>query len=375
MTLLLLIGGGSAAHSNATLRNSSRGRTLLLPITRRRTNTAIWSTGHTQNQNQNAAVEGGVGLGYIYTTLQVGTPPRPFTVVLDTGSPLLVVPCVDCPRCGHLEHRYNPRGSSSAVLQSSTFSISYVEGSTLAGRYYTDRVGIGGTPPVVAAVGCATTMTHLFRSQFADGICGLDASANSFVQLLRANHRLRHNTLGLHLCAALSGVDAVEIGAPAHEFGSASTPVVEEEERQWFAMTRGRATFSIETRAGGGFGAAARWLLDTGTTFIYLQPSQLAAIRRLLPTPDEGPSDRSDVGCYVRRHVHLPTLRMEAVKPGSATLYLTPPQYTYSPAPDWQCVGMFATGWGHENTLGLLALEGRRVLLDLDHHSVAFASC
>eukprot|EP01047_Picozoa_sp_COSAG01_P001652 COSAG01_NODE_38_length_33931_cov_75.163632_29_plen_238_part_00 len=39
-------------------------------------------------------------LGYFYVLLRVGTPGQLFTVIIDTGSSLLAIPCGDCRNCG-----------------------------------------------------------------------------------------------------------------------------------------------------------------------------------------------------------------------------------------------------------------------------------
>eukprot|EP01051_Picozoa_sp_SAG22_P021092 SAG22_NODE_4521_length_1245_cov_1.982548_1_plen_218_part_00 len=78
-------------------------------------------------------------LGYYAATLHVGTPGQPLTVIVDTGSSRMAVPCTGCSRCGsHTNPYFAPAESSSFVdLRSSgcrcTYSVSYVEGSSISG--------------------------------------------------------------------------------------------------------------------------------------------------------------------------------------------------------------------------------------------------
>jgi hypothetical protein len=37
---------------------------------------------------------------YFYTTLLLGTPPREFSVIIDTGSTITYIPCKECAHCG-----------------------------------------------------------------------------------------------------------------------------------------------------------------------------------------------------------------------------------------------------------------------------------
>ena len=62
-------------------------------------------------------VYGNASLGYYYVTLYVGTPePQAQTVIVDTGSGILAVPCTECRSCGqkHLNPPYNPSNSTAS---------------------------------------------------------------------------------------------------------------------------------------------------------------------------------------------------------------------------------------------------------------------
>ena len=100
-------------------------------------------------------------LAYYYADVFVGTPPQKFTVITDTGSTLMAVPCVDCSDCGFSNHYNRPyRPSESETAQAitcgesdcpascssptqCTYSVSYAEGSSLSGVYWRDRVFLG----------------------------------------------------------------------------------------------------------------------------------------------------------------------------------------------------------------------------------------
>lgn len=98
-------------------------------------------------------------LAYYYADVFIGTPPQKFTVISDTGSTLMAVPCVTCTDCGkHLNPPFNPAASSTArAVRCGTadcvnacsspaqcpYRVSYAEGSSLSGELWRDRVFLG----------------------------------------------------------------------------------------------------------------------------------------------------------------------------------------------------------------------------------------
>ena len=313
--------------------------------------------GDAAEPHHRSPITGGVELGYVAATVFIGTPPRNFDVILDTGSARTVLPCVGCVDCGH-DHAYDPSRSVSSRPTERSFQLRYVEGSSLAGRIWSDRVVVGGAAARID-VGCATTMTNLFRTQPADGIAGLDDDPASIVQALRAQ---RHsNTFGLRLCA----------GARFFEVGSSSDLGV----KAPFRKRNGNYFVDV---VGVGVAGEARlahgtpWLVDSGTTFLYVDSIVLSLLRRRLASL-VGTADYSvsAVGC-VLSGAALPDIHLHLGN--GAELRLAPAQYAYRTG-GRLCVGVFATGFGNDNTVGLIALEGRVTTFDLERDHVSFASC
>ena len=124
-------------------------------------------------------------LGYYYTYVEIGaeSDPQLFSLILDTGSALTVVPCKGCNNCGtHMDGQFDMARSSTAKYVECTdadchgscgqqkhcaFRISYSEGSSLSGDNIRDNVMVGGAGYHIKGVpfvfGCATVMTNLFR--------------------------------------------------------------------------------------------------------------------------------------------------------------------------------------------------------------------
>ena len=139
-------------------------------------------------------------LGYFYTRLRVGTPGQDFTVIVDTGSALLAVPCEGCKTCGRHTSRPFVAADSSSFRTADcnahrcsacdhgecTYHERFVEGSSISGKLSLERLGLVPASPsgkassdtepsvvVDALFGCQTSESGYFKSQEADGILGL----------------------------------------------------------------------------------------------------------------------------------------------------------------------------------------------------------
>lgn len=106
-----------------------------------------------------------------YTTIEIGSPPQSFSVILDTGSEQVAVPCVECETCGDDHRRWNV--SVNAKETNETITMRYAEGSSIVARVVDDVVCVDGVCMDAYPVACATNETKMFRTQKPDGIFGL----------------------------------------------------------------------------------------------------------------------------------------------------------------------------------------------------------
>ena len=163
-------------------------------------------------------------LNYYYTTLFLGKNKTSQVYILDTGSSITTSPCDQCISCGnHLNQKY-PLENTSKILSCNdkkckissnsrclnnkcSFQISYAEGSKLSGIYVDQEVffeKINMEPNITnesysIPIGCTTKETHLFKTQLADGIMGLNNNQNSFVGMLYKLGIIRKNIFSLCL--------------------------------------------------------------------------------------------------------------------------------------------------------------------------------
>jgi hypothetical protein len=160
-------------------------------------------------------IEGGPEYMYYFSKFYVGSPEVEQSAIIDTGSDQLAFPCDSCRSsdCGtHQDPRFFTSKSStfkydlhcdnriyyhnSNVCQ---FIKSYAEGSSILGFLAQDYMKFKNSRPVEdpklntfnqnlkkdikikAEFGCTTKETGLFKTQYADGILGLD-NDSSFIQ-------------------------------------------------------------------------------------------------------------------------------------------------------------------------------------------------
>ena len=157
---------------------------------------------------------------YYFATFDVGTPAKPQSVIIDTGSDTMAFPCETCHgrNCGsHQYPRFKPGTSSTFKYkircsnpqrmgghQVCKFVKSYAEGSSLYGFLADDLIRFKNAKAVYGnklkllnnklvkdvriqtEFGCTEKETGLFKTQYADGILGLDDQSefiNSLEQL------------------------------------------------------------------------------------------------------------------------------------------------------------------------------------------------
>lgn len=162
--------------------------------------------------------------GYMYTTISVGSPPKRFSVIVDTGSEDLIIPCSGCVNCGkHMDAPFNTRDSTTSTFLSCSkssecstnycvdnkcyFRDAYQEGSSLSGEIVNDVVCLGeqcvANPKARLNFGCASRLTNKFKLQKADGIMGFNDKPQSFLNQMNKLKLLKQNIFSF--CFARSG--------------------------------------------------------------------------------------------------------------------------------------------------------------------------
>ncbi len=158
-------------------------------------------------------------LNYYYGYLYLGKEGKKQSYILDTGSSITTSPCNLCKDCGkHQNGLYQINendilkcsdskcslvSNSCSMGSDCSFSISYSEGSSIYGKFINELIRFGDDYeidiPFEFPIGCTNKETHLFKTQLADGIMGLQNSEKSFPSILFKLNRIKRNLFSLCL--------------------------------------------------------------------------------------------------------------------------------------------------------------------------------
>jgi len=108
-----------------------------------------------------------------YGDIYIGTPPKLFTTIMDTGSSNLWVPSSSCTDAAcNGKHKYSSSSSSTYVPNGERITIQYGTGS-MQGTLLYDDVSVGGLKVTKQEFAQATSLASFFTGSPFDGILGL----------------------------------------------------------------------------------------------------------------------------------------------------------------------------------------------------------
>jgi len=126
-----------------------------------------------------------------YGNIQIGTPPKEFIVLFDTGSSNLWVPAYNCTNCATGHNMYDPSKSSTSKRNGTAFAIEYGTGS-MKGVVMHDVVTIGALSTAVDFAVATTEPGVTFKAAKFDGILGLawpTISVDSITPVMQALYK------------------------------------------------------------------------------------------------------------------------------------------------------------------------------------------
>ncbi|KAL2021564.1 hypothetical protein VTK56DRAFT_7063 [Thermocarpiscus australiensis] len=223
---------------------------------------------------------------------QVGSAQQPFYMLLDTGAANTWLMGSNCQsEACKMHNTLDPSSSKTWRTGNKPFSISYGSGD-LSGIVGQDTASFAGFT-LDLAFGLANYTHDDFRHFAFDGILGLamsDSVTGTFLQTLRAQKVLSSLVFGVSLNRDSDGTNDGQVTFGSVDrakytgdisFNNVSSP--EREAGEWVIRMDGS---SFNGKSTGVSGRLA--YIDTGTSFIFAPPDDLAALFKLVPGASSG---------------------------------------------------------------------------------------
>ncbi|MEW5312356.1 MAG: hypothetical protein WDW38_003997 [Sanguina aurantia] len=402
--IITLPGGGNTLSSQFATGSSG----LYLPLSIRH--------GFTKERgllrNGTLPIQGAIReVGYFYTTLSLGTPARTFSLIIDTGSTITYVPCVDCQHCGkHTDEAFDPKQSNTSLRlgcshpkcqcgspscqcakEQCYYSRSYAEKSSSEGWLVEDLFTFPDQQAQTKVVfGCENGETGEIYRQAADGILGMGNNENAFQsQLVAAG--VMEDVFGLCFGFPSGGTMTLgEISLPPSMI-TKYTPLSADRHMHYYNVRLDAITVAgvdIEIPASlfeVGYGS----VLDSGTTFTYLPSAAFTAFSHavnqhalaagLKDAPGSDPQYK-DI-CWKGAPEDLEQLgsvfpHVEFVFDQDMRLQLVPYRYLFLVGPGHLCLGVFDNG-ASGTLIGGITVRNVLVQYDRRNQRVGFteANC
>jgi hypothetical protein len=330
--------------------------------------------------------------GVYWTTIRIGTPPQSFSVIVDTGSSSIAIPCKGCD-CGN-HNQFDASLSSTVEQTGQRYTQCYSEGSCNSGELLSDLACFGDNcqhnETARHRFGCCKTYAHAFKVQDADGIIGLSGSPDTLIAHLRVQNNLRRNMFSL--CFGRIG-GTLTVGGYYHRL-LVEDPI-------WVPFASAGMFYTVAITGVGVGGTTIDYthtgalpIVDSGSTFTYF-PSLIHAkvtqafndhcaiaghglgTRNPPGTPVE--DIRDSIACFAPPAnvddtdkwllQSFPTI---SIKFGDQTLCIPPPTYFFLSKRDTRsfCVGILKDS---KFVLGAITMSDFTVIFDQDNKRVGFA--
>lgn len=238
----------------------------------------------------------GSGSGEYFSRLGIGQPPKPYYMVLDTGSDVNWIQCKPCTECyQQTDPIYDP--TSSSTYQPMTceaeqcqslelsgcrdgkcqYQVSYGDGSFTVGEYSTETVSFGNSGSVNrVAIGCGHDNEGLFVG--AAGLLGLGGGSQSLISQIKAS------SFSYCLVDRDSGKSSTLEFNSVQPSDSVLAPMLKNQRVNTFyyvqltGISVGGQMVSVPAAAGDGSGSGGI-IVDSGTAITRLQSQLYNSVR------------------------------------------------------------------------------------------------
>jgi hypothetical protein len=339
------------------------------------------------------------GYAYWFADLVVGTPAQRVSVILDTGSSVCAFPCDICTSCGnHIDPVFNRSASSTAdplacssdcpgtcLNNKCTYHVSYFEGSTIQGEWFTDFVQLGdrveSNIPVRSSLGCHTTETKLFYTQLANGIMGIGPrrsnSPASVLQTLFTDDRIDKSVFSL--CLSNEGGVLTVGGFDSAYMTSQLTWIPMTPNSNFYQVSISDLRIGANTRPPKSMTA----IIDSGSTLAYFPKyfhdlvldSIKSVVRQTFPDATFTVSNRCIIHSdpqSVISSISSSLAPISIIFSSGHTVQWSPSKYMYLSGSN-VCAAVGDSGGEDRIVLGAAWLVSRNVVFDVTNHKLGFA--
>jgi len=321
-------------------------------------------------------------IGYL-ATIQMGTPPRDFSILMDSGSADLWVGAENCVSeagggCGN--HEFLGAQSSSSFQDTQTpFSITYGSGA-VSGNIVTDDISVAGLALPKHTFGVATTESVEFSDNSTpfDGLMGLAQSTLSTqktdtpIEALAKQGLVKAAITSYKISRVADGANDGEItfgDLDNTKFDPATLITVNNVNAQGFW----EADMAAVTVDGTDLGLKGRTaILDTGTTLIIAPAADAAAIHKNIQGAKSDGQGGFTVPCQTKASVALTF--------GGTSFAIDPRDIAFQPLdpadPTGDCVSGIASGnigGAQEWLVGDVFLKNAYFSTNVDKNSLSLA--
>ncbi|XP_021737760.1 aspartic proteinase Asp1-like [Chenopodium quinoa] len=351
--------------------------------------------------------------GYFYTTLNIGSPPRPYHLDIDTGSDLTWVncdaPCVNCPKSPHKP--YKPQGNNAlpckhalcAVLQHSSnypchnpsdqcdYEVEYADHGSSFGVLVRDNFPLqylnGSTThtPLVFGCGYDQDLSSSTEPPFVDGVLGLANGKSSILSQLN-DLKVTKNVFG-H-CLSDQGGGYLFFGDTLIPAGTVWVPMLKKQVGNYYSI--GPAELLLDGKIV--FKGGLSFVLDSGSTYTYLSSkvykAALSTIKKNINQKElnMAPEDKTLPICWkgvkpfksindVKKFFKPLALRFS--KPNNAMLEMSPEAYLIVNKLGNVCLGILngaEAGLDNLNVLGDISLLNKMMIYNNDKSQIGWTT-
>ena len=329
-----------------------------------------------------------------YTEINVGrgtSNRQKFSVIVDTGSTTIALPCLGCNNCGSQHNHFDQTKSTSVKTSQKVYSQCYGEGSCNRGLFYEDLICIGSTCPDSESArvdfGCCTSYASSFQVQKADGIIGI-SKGQTLIKKLQGIHSLENYQFALCLGRKDGTFSVGGYDEKRHIDPIAWTPLHYPSGIFYAVEIQSVLIGGNKLEATTAF---PKPIFDSGTSYTFLPTAVFNVIKPAFdafcraspghcvyksknPPGTQSEDKRDSLGCYGKLNDAMkdtfPGITFEFI--GGATLCIPPRAYFFEYS-RISCIGISRDVAQEQFMLGANAMVDHNVVFDLEQNKLGIA--